>query len=60
MFWEDKLSNLELRVGDDATGYPRIGSAIQAPVQNILAPIMDTSIRDPREQEVYVPPIQIF
>jgi hypothetical protein len=47
MFWEDKLSNLELCVGDDTTGYPRIGSAIQASVQDILAPMIDTSIREP-------------
>lgn len=40
MLWEDKLSNLELRIGDDATRYPRIGSAIQASVQNIFAPMI--------------------
>lgn len=47
MFWEDKLPNLELRVGDDTPGYPRIGSAIQASVQDILAPTIDASMRDP-------------
>lgn len=46
MFWEDKLSNLKFRVGDDATRYPRVGSAIQASVQDILAPMIGASIGD--------------
>lgn len=54
------MSNLELRVGDDATGYPRIGSAIQASVQDILAPTIDASMCDPHEGGVYIPPVKVL
>lgn len=45
VFWEYKLSNLEFCVGDDATRYPRVGGAVHASVQDILAPMIDASTR---------------